>query len=424
MVSYNFHSLKAISIAILCLLSSVDLVAQAASKTSFPRIMGMNIGAKNYDDPKYLDALSRPGVVILGFYPGWRGKDGKSSIEAVVQAIKQRNPATLIGQYTILSETQDSIDRTSADTDRGKKLDREGWWLLNANKKRVQWTDKYKAFEANITQWTKPDEKGLRYPEWVAHRDYGIYFRTIPGFDIWYFDNALSKPAVKSADWNGDGQNDSIDDPEVGRAHRQGHVTEWQQALMLRPDIHLMGNATDLSSDEFSGKLHGAFLEALIGASWSMERWQGWDAVMKRYRSAMKYTAEPHIVGFNVHGKKDDYQRMRYGLASCLLDDGYFSYTDERVGYSSVVWFDEYDVDLGMPIEPPIITPRHDGVYSRKFEHGLVLVNPGLLPKTMTIEPGYRRIKGQQAPNINGGTRATSITLSGKDGIVLLRDGG
>lgn len=418
----NIHSVMALGIAILYLLSAGDLAAQAGGKKGFPRIMGMNIGAKNYDDPKYLDALSHPDVVILGFYPGWRGKDGKALMGAVVQAIKQRNPWSLIGQYTILSETQDSGDRTSADTDKGKKLDREGWWLLDAKRKRVQWTDKYTAFEANISEWTKPDENGLRYPEWLARRDYDIYFRPTPGFDIWYFDNALSKPAVKTADWNRDGMNDANDDPEIVRAHRAGHVAEWRQAHELRPDMVLMGNSDDLSSAEFSGKLHGAFLEALIGKSWSMERWKGWEKMMLRYHSAITHTARPHIVGFNVWGRDDDYQQMRYGLASCLLDDGYFSYTDPKSGYSSVPWFDEFDLDLGSPLDPSQTEPWEQGVYRRVFQKGMVLVNPGFFSKTVRIEQGYRHFEGTQAREVNNGKPVANITLPPKDGIVLIRN--
>ena len=75
----NIQSFIALGMATLCLLSAGDLAAQAVDKRSFPRIMGMNIGAKNYDDPKYLDALSRPDVLILGFHalghPGWRGRE-------------------------------------------------------------------------------------------------------------------------------------------------------------------------------------------------------------------------------------------------------------------------------------------------------------------------------------------------------------
>lgn len=135
----------------------------------------------------------------------------------------------------------------------------------------------------------------------------------------------------------------------------------------------------------------------------------------------MKHTASPHIVGFNVHGKNDDYQKMRYGLASCLMDDGYFSYTDEAVGYSSVPWFDEYDIDLGVPVDSPSPLPWENGVYRRTYEKGVVLVNPGLLSKTVTIERGYRRIKGNQAPELNDGSDVISITLGGKEGIILTK---
>lgn len=255
----------------------------------------------------------------------------------------------------------------------------------------------------------------------TAGSDYNIYFRSIPGFDIWYFDNALSKPAVKIADWNRDGKSDENDDPEILRAHRAGHVAEWGQAHELRPDMFLMGNTDDLSSSEFSGKLQGAFLEALIGKSWSMERRKGWEEMMLRYHTTMKHTASPHIVGFNIWGRKEDFQRMRYGLTSCLLNDGYFSYTDEAVGYSSAVWFDEYDVDLGNPVDLPSVQPWRNGVYRRGFAKGMVLVNPGFLSKTIPIEAGYRHIKGNQAPDVNDGAAISSITLRGKDGIILLK---
>ncbi len=421
MIIPNFSSLTIFGVIVMSLLSTERLSAQSPDAASFPKIMGMNIGNKNYDDAKYLDALSRLDVTILGFYPGWKGKGEHQSMQSVVRALKQRNPKIVVGQYTILSETQGSNDRQNADSDRGRKVDKEGWWLLNEKGTRVQWTEKYNAFETNITQWVKPDENGLRYPEWVARRDYHLYFRSIPEFGLWYFDNALSKPSVKTADWNGDGKNDANDDPEIARSHRMGHVAEWAQAHKLRPDMFLMGNTDDLSSAEYSGKLHGAFLEGLIGVSWSIERWQGWETMMKKYRLALKHTSTPHLVGFNVHGKIDDYQRMRYGLTSCLLDNGFFSYTNEQVGYSSVPWFDEYDVNLGQPVDLPSTQPWQNGVYRRNYEKGVVLVNPGLFPTIVMLESGYRRIKGSQAQDVNNGAVVSSIMLGGKDGILLVK---
>lgn len=386
----------------------------------FPRILGMCIGKKNYDNIDYLNNIARVHIAILGFYPGWTSASGKTP-QQIVDELKSRNPTLRVGQYTILSETPDSQDRTSADSDKGRKLDTENWWLRNALGGRVQWTTEYGAFEANISRWVDADAQGLRYSEWLARRDAKQYFNTIKGLSIWFFDNALDRPAVSLADWNKDGKDDSKFDELIAAEYRAGHAREWAEAKSLCPLVDHMGNATDISSIEYSGKLQGAFLEALMGLSWSLETQSGWTAVMARYRSAMRHTTAPHLVGFSVHGEKTDYRLMRYGLASCLLDDGYFSYTDVREGYGVIPWFDEYDAALGSPLDAPPTTPWSNGVYRRLYKNGMVLVNPENTTATVRIEPGYQRIKGAQDPAVNTGARSTSITLVSKDGILLVK---
>ncbi len=395
------------------------IIAEPIPPPLTPKILSMMIGNKNYYDQTYQKEIARSDVAILGFYQGQTGKDGES-INTILEQIKQYNPKILLGQYTVLSEAMDDTEKT-ASRERGRKIDQESWWLKNASGERVQWTEQYHAWEVNITEWTSPDSDGNRYPQWLAQKDYTVFFKETPSLDIWYFDNALSRPAVKQADWDSDGADDHRDDPAIITAHRRGHASHWKEAQRVHPLVLLMGNSDDVSSPEYSGKLHGVFMEAVIGASWSMERWKGWEAVLDRYRLAMKHTAEPHIVGFNVRGQKDDFQRMRYGLTTCLLDDGYFSYTDESVGYSSVVWFDEYDIALGNPIDPPPTQPWQNGVYRREFESGLVLANPSVFSKTVIIEEGFQRIKGVQAPDVNNGALVSSITLAGKDGIILTK---
>ena len=59
-------------------------------------------------------------------------------------------------------------------------------------------------------------------------------------------------------------------------------------------------------------------------------------------------------------GFQPNYQKMRFGLASALLADGYFSYEMNTNGHASLclMWFDEYDNHgngrgyLGMPLKP------------------------------------------------------------------------
>jgi hypothetical protein len=282
----------------------------------------------------------------------------------------------------------------------------------------VQWTPRYSAWEINITNWTRPDTDGLRWPQWMAQYGDRIYFKPA-SFDIWYCDNVFERPRM-SADWNLDGKDDNPKDPVIAAGYRDGHRAEWDHIRKIHPGILLMGNAEgELADPQYKGQLEGAFQEGLMGKSWSIEKHQGWAAVMQRYHAAMINTRAPHLVGFNVHGKCDDYRFLRYALCSCLLDDGYFCFSDAAKEYSSVAWFDEFDFKLGDAVSRPPATPWKDGVWRRDFARGVALVNPTDQPVTVALEPGLRRMAGKQDPSTNDGTAAASVTLGAKDGIVL-----
>lgn len=392
----------------------------------FPRLMGMNIGEKNYDDPAYQRQISRLNVVILGFYPSWKAHytyKGYTGIRAAVRAIKDRNPDILVGQYTVLNEVKDGPTPDPANSDKVAKLNEQDWWLTDSEGKRVQWTNKYAAYDINITDMTRPDNQGMQWPEWLAARDNKKLFKPVPEFDIWYFDNVFERNRIKYADWKQAGRDISCDSPAMVAAHRKGHVAEWRKARLLQPSIYLMGNVdNDLSMPEYRGKLQGAFLEALMGKSWSLERRQGWEAMMRRYHGAIRNTGQPKLVGFNVWGDPKDYQFFRYAFTSSLMDDGYFSFTDEQRGYSSVPWFDEYQTRLGKPLQRQQSIPWFRGVFRRKFENGIALVNPTWRSVTVRVGSGYRHLNGTQDPDVNNGQSVAKITIPAKDGILLIRE--
>lgn len=422
--------MKKFTIGICCIL--LELLADACGmawadapvlKETFPRLMGVNIGAKNYHDEKYQKDIAKLDIVILAFYPGWNNSDKRDPIGDVLKGIKRRNPAILIGQYTILNEAYDDSARHLAHKDKHRKLEKQNWWLRDAAGKKMQWTSRFDAWDVNITHWTRPDGQGKRYSEWLAERDNQIFFSRYSEFDIWFFDNVFDRSKVMKADWDQDGIDDSRDDERIAKAYRDGHVREWQAARRLNQRLIHMGNTdTDLSSAEYKGRLQGALIEGAIGTWWSPEKRYGWYKMMERYRSVLANTAVPHLVGFNVWGKVGNYRHFRYGITSCLLDDGYFSYTDEDNIYGSVPWFDEYDVSLGRAVDSPPVKPWQKGVYRRTFEKGMVLVNPTPWSVTVEIEQGYRRLAGKQDPRVNNGEPAAVVRLGGKDGIILVKD--
>jgi hypothetical protein len=397
--------------------------APPGGRDGYPKLLGMNIGAKNYHDSKYNEDLSRLDIAILGFHPGWRGDRGGDVIGRTVRQIVARNPAILLGQYTILNEASDDIVQSAANRDRIDKLNDEDWWLRTAEGNKTAWTKQYAAFDINFTEWSRADRNGERYPQWLARRNFQQFFRPVPEFRIWYIDNVMARSRVAKADWKRQGRDVSSRDAEIEAAYRRGQAAYWQAIRKLNPGALLMGNAdSDLSQPEYRNQLDGVFLEGLMGKSWSLERTAGWGAMMKRYFDVKANLRPPGIVGFNVAGEAGDYRLMRYALGSCLLGDGYFSYTDDRAGYSSVPWFDEFDVRLGKAVDPPQTGAWSDGVYRRRYEHGMVLVNPDVVARTVAPGPGWSRFKGRQAPAVNSGEAAAEVTLAPRDAIVLVKD--
>jgi hypothetical protein len=395
-----------------------------AALASFPRLMGMNIGAKNYQDAAYQKDLARLDVVILGFHRGWQppgyAANATSAMRKAVRAIKARNPDILVGQYTVLNEAYDN-PRDTATLDLRDKLYANKWWLLNASGRKVQWTAEYSAWDINFTTWATPDSDGKRWPEWLAERNYAVFFRDIPEFDIVYVDNVMIRPRM-TGDWDADGANDDPNDSRIVSAHRAGHLAHWRRIRELQPKSLLLGNTDgDLANAQWRNQLDGAFLEALMGKKWSVETWGGWPAMMARYRAVLENTRPPKIVGFNVWGAADDYRFFRYAYTSCLLDDGYFSYTDESKGYSSVPRFDEYNHTLGKALSAPPTTAWSQGVWRRDFQNGIVLLNPTGETRTVNVGSGLKRLAGKQDPAVNNGSAVSQVSIRPRDGIVLRR---
>ena len=390
---------------------------------SFPRLMGMNIGAKNYESAAYQAAMAKLDAVILGFYRGWHNGYAATpalAMRKAVQALKAINPKILVGQYTILGAALDDPNDT-ASLDVQTKLDAANWWLLNAAKRKVQYTREFgPTWEVNVSTWAPQDAKGERWPEWIAERNYKVFFRDIPELDIMFLDN-VQNPRV-AADWNLDGADEPLNSPAVLAANYAGHVAEWNRVRQLLPRVLLVGNTdNDLGNPEWKGRLDGGLLEGIMGEIWSIETRAGWPAAMARYRAVMQNTRAPKIVGFNVHGSPVDYRFFRYAYTSCLLDDGYFSFSDKAVMYSSVPWFDEYDFKLGQAVSGPPAAAWSQGVWRRDFQNGVVLVNPAIVSRKVTVGSGLRRLAGTQDPAFNDGAVVSQVTLGPKDGIVLRR---
>lgn len=74
----------------------------------------------------------------------------------------------------------------------------------------------------------------------------------------------------------------------------------------------------------------------------------------------------------------EDLRRMRLGLATTLMRDGaYFGFDRGDCLHGQLWWFDEYDADLGLPVQECRKDALGTGTLSRQFENGIVVVNVG-----------------------------------------------
>jgi hypothetical protein len=181
-----------------------------------------------------------------------------------------------------------------------------------------------------------------------------------------------------------------------------------------------MGNTdNDLSTPEYKGQLEGGFLECLIGKSWSIETWGGWNQMMAQYRAVLANTRAPHDVIFQTCSDTINPALMRYGLASALLEDGYAAFTQNSVMTPPL--FDEYSAPLGTPSEAPPVAATSSGIWLRHYSNGLVLVNPTTQTLSVNIGNGYRHLSGSQDPTVNNGSAESVVTMPARSGLLMIK---
>ena len=300
-------------------------------------------------------------------------------------------------------------------------MEKNDWWVYNAAGQHVTWTTAYGTDLVNITAWARTDSSGRRYPQWLGDY-YGAKFGSLKGLDYVMVDNVwyMPRPRTGAMDWKRNGTNQLSSDPEIRTAYREGQAAFWSRLRSKMPGIKILGNADNtLDYPEFKGKLEGVLYECAFGKSWSSLN-RGWDGMMAQYRAMLANAASPKDVVLQGCGPDGlELNLLRLGLASALLENGWFAYT--ITGESLPYWADEYDAPLGTASEAPPTAPTASGIWMRKYSNGIVLVNPGTTTASVNIGPGYKRLRGTQDPVTNNGLAVSTVTLLPNTGIILVK---
>jgi hypothetical protein len=407
--------------------------AFAFTPPSFPRIAGVQYGSPfNYNDPSYQAQIEKQAITILQYWPGMA--PGNESMQSVVQAIKAVNPNELVFLYTLTDEGWTSGDNSVARAAETAQLSAMQWWLYssttrtNANAVLSYYGDG--GYTINNTPYTPKDAQGDDSIDWLTKWFVNTYYKAVPNVDGLFMDNVFTQPRV-AGDWYRNGTVLQPSDPKAQAAIQAGYQRWFSLAHQLMPGKYQIGNVatwyepgTAAVPAGYQNMADGGLLEAIIGASYSIETWDGWQGMMNQYDKVMQAVNAPKLVIFNQYGSSTDYQSMRYGLTSCLMNNGYFSFTDQsHGGYGGATWFDEYNANLGQPTAAsPPTAAWQSGVWRRDFTNGIALVNPkGNGVKTVKLGGTFIKLKGTQAPGVNSGQTVTSVTLQDRDGVILLR---
>lgn len=254
---------------------------------------------------------------------------------------------------------------------------------------------------------------------------------------------------------------DGIPDEEavLDEEYKKAVVDFLVQIRQALPQVSLMGNEASI---DYAPLINGRLFEWQIPALLDGLELYSWDEIIENYRTWSESGVEPRttiiqnapeesltakygtskleeIPAALLDEAASSFQRMRFGLTSALMGDGFYSFDLGKMWHGQFWWYDEFgrmisddgstsmlpdQGYLGQPVGDPyvlessiegqasqtiedvlkdlITSPEEDiesyDVWARKFENGMAIVNPTSSSRSVTLDKEYCRLNGTQAP--------------------------
>lgn len=290
---------------------------------------------------------------------------------------------------------------------------RESWWLKDAQGKQLYLTPDLRMLNVS-TEWSNylaeyVVRDVLANPYWD-----GVFYDMV--------DDTISWLNNGNIDTNRDGKKDST--LQANRNWLNGMTQLVRRTRQLNPGARIMINGS--SHPQLQPYINGRLFEN-FPTPWHKDG--SWEASTRDYINAHDDPQyRPPIFVLNTDTKAADgardYHRMRFGLASALLGNGYYSFDKGAVDHGQLWWFDEYDLKLGTPVQGPVDINGSggnvkQGIWQREFEYGLVVVNATTKRQKVSLTEEYEKIHGKQDPYVNDGTVVDRLFMEPLSGIIL-----
>jgi hypothetical protein len=274
------------------------------------------------------------------------------------------------------------------------------------------------------------------------------------GLETWGDWNARrGQTILQSADWDGllidcldsnphwmvsGGNNRSIDQGRTNTPVTDGYAAfdaAWNAGAVAYGNAMRAAVGSKLligNGNMRNFNVNGNIFEEYPYAGLSLSNWKTvfvgpYSAPHASYPEWMAGVTGRNLTMVQTYGAQTNYQLMRFGLTSALMNDGYFSYALSSSGHArNGIWnYDEFDNAgagrgyLGQPTGAMVSAGSN--VYRRDFQGGIALVNPDSVAHTVQLGGTFRKINGTQDHAVNDGSLATAVTLQPRDGVVLLK---
>lgn len=362
-----------------------------------------------------VEALAKWDVLILHAY-------ATKNSPNIIKQIRAKNPKIIILAYVPSEEFPVSYYQ---DWDRGANNNyyarmlsgiTPDMWLYDQNGKHVAvWRDNWML---NVSNY---GTEGKRWNDYLS----SFVANEVLSSGLWdgiFYDNVWSGIYWINngqIDINRDGRNETKD--QVDSAWASGMKTLFDLTRQkATKKIIIVGNG----DRGFYGDINGFYLENFTDNNLP------WSEKMRLYRLSARNNQIDKtmaIVGntsLNT-GNQADYQRMRFGLGSALMENGYYGYDGGSNSHAENWWYDEYEIDLGEPMGGTISQNNYADykadVWQRNYSNGLAIVNSTEVEQTLELGGDYEKIHGTQDKTVNDGSIVSQVTVPEKDGLILLR---
>lgn len=344
-----------------------------------------------------------------------------------LERIRQLNPKIIILAYLSSQEIMNEPSYLDSNSMRAKLLNNiySGWWLKDRSLSKISfWPG---TAMLNLSDGSSLSGLGQRFndylPEFVNQEIKssglwdGIFYDNLWGDVCWLKD--------RNVDLNDDGATLNCD--QINKAWSDGVKKMLSRSRALFGEKFIISGNGQAYYPYFT-YLNGLMLES-FPASW--ENNGAWLSSINNYfnlDSNVTRTPQINIINRNL-GAENNYSSLRYGLASALLGNAYFSADRSVADHGQTWWFDEYNINLGEPRSKAYrlfstSTDVKAGLWRRDFAYGLSLLNSSVkAQKVIFSKEELERIKGTQDPKVNNGERVNWLSLAPGEGIILLKAG-